>query len=195
MNPLEHNMALMMRDGPRLRTNYHQWIIARDREVGKVVIGGIGAMGIGAVWSSEEGNEHYLGFHEAPEATGNHRWKKGDWPDWAHGMGPPDDGTVDVNALALYLVRSWAREDNWSERLPRPRSLDWKPIYEVQRIEGGWNLKRRGIPWSETFATKRDAVMVGKALVAAHQQVFSRQAFLRERIKKGFRTIAVGPNN
>jgi hypothetical protein len=73
MNPLiqvllEDNVRKVMRDGPRCRSDYHTPILARDRVKRRVLISGIGCMGVGQVWQDEQPyHADYHGYDDAPE--------------------------------------------------------------------------------------------------------------------------------
>jgi len=53
----------------RLTYNKTTWIVARDRKKGKVLLGGLGAMGVGQMWAIREENCYHNdpGFEDAPE--------------------------------------------------------------------------------------------------------------------------------
>ena len=61
------NIAKALRDGPRLRRDYNIWVEARD-PAGHVLLGGLGAMGVGTMWMSEQEEYHRTlpGYSEAP---------------------------------------------------------------------------------------------------------------------------------
>jgi hypothetical protein len=48
----EENIADVLEHGPRLRTGQNTWIIARCP--GKVLVGGLGCMGVGTMWFDEQ---------------------------------------------------------------------------------------------------------------------------------------------
>lgn len=44
------------------------WIIARDRTLGRVFVGGLGALGVGEMWNEDsERYSDWPGYDEAPE--------------------------------------------------------------------------------------------------------------------------------
>lgn len=50
-----------------LNDNLH--IVARDRAKGNILVGGLGVMGVGQMWSPEDSEHHasYPGYEDAPE--------------------------------------------------------------------------------------------------------------------------------
>ena len=66
----EENAKVLVNGGPRLSWRYQVWIIARDRMNKRVLIGGLGSMGIGEMWFNEESRHRaYIGYDEAPDAN------------------------------------------------------------------------------------------------------------------------------
>jgi|SRR5580704_12472670 hypothetical protein len=63
----EHNLELLFKDGPRLRFDYETWVVARDREAGMVVLGGLGGLGVGTMWAADERYQDAVGYDDAPE--------------------------------------------------------------------------------------------------------------------------------
>jgi hypothetical protein len=62
------NIAKFMQDGPRLRADYNVWIVKKDSPHNKVLLGGLGGMGVGQMWTDMlERYKSYPGFDEAPE--------------------------------------------------------------------------------------------------------------------------------
>ncbi len=62
------NFDMMLRDGPRLRYDYNTWVEAKDTKSNKVLIGGLGGLGIGIMWFPMGKRHKKLpGFNEAPE--------------------------------------------------------------------------------------------------------------------------------
>ena len=60
------NMAVMLRDGPRISTLYNVWVEAKDLKNKMVLLGGLGCMGVGQMWSPlEKRHRQYPGFKEA----------------------------------------------------------------------------------------------------------------------------------
>ena len=67
---LATNLADVMDNGPRLSTLRSTWIKGKDTAAGKVLVGGLGCMGVGTMWSTA--SEHYLSdptYADAPEMT------------------------------------------------------------------------------------------------------------------------------
>jgi hypothetical protein len=61
------NMREFMKHGPGLRTATNTWVVARDPERRKVLIGGLGGAGVGQMWFDEkEGDKDRTGYDEAP---------------------------------------------------------------------------------------------------------------------------------
>lgn len=67
----EHNMAEFMEKGPGLRWSTQTWVIAKDSTVRKVLVGGLGAMGVGRMWaeSYDLHEENDPTFVDAPEVS------------------------------------------------------------------------------------------------------------------------------
>jgi hypothetical protein len=60
------NMKRFLRDGPRISSGYDHWVIARDPEKGMILLGGLGAMGCGSMWTREsEFHKELDGYTEA----------------------------------------------------------------------------------------------------------------------------------
>ncbi len=67
---LEANVAETLRDGPRLTYTKQIVVLGRDRTKKRVLFGGLGAMGVGQMWSNEGEEERCSGrpgFEDAPE--------------------------------------------------------------------------------------------------------------------------------
>ncbi len=71
-DPLIENINKMMRDGPRLRSDYNTWIEAKTDQ-GEVVVGGVGGQGMGAILVDDyfmapglTSASNDLGYREAP---------------------------------------------------------------------------------------------------------------------------------
>lgn len=65
---LSENISKAIIDGPRLRSDYNQWIIAKNTKAHRVKVGGLGCFGIGEMWIDErEGHKGYPGYSDAPE--------------------------------------------------------------------------------------------------------------------------------
>lgn len=66
---IEHNQSILALDGPRLTASYQTYVVARDHVRNKVLIGGLGAMGVGRMWFPERSEHAQLpGYSDAPEA-------------------------------------------------------------------------------------------------------------------------------
>lgn len=77
---LSENISKAIADGPRLRTDYNQWIIAKDTKSHRVKVGGLGSFGIGEMWIDErECHKEYPGYDDAPEQK-NHGPETVIWP-------------------------------------------------------------------------------------------------------------------
>lgn len=62
------NIGNFIENGPRLSLSYNTWIVARDRDRGYVLVGGLGCMGVGQMWFKEtERDKNRPGYDEAPE--------------------------------------------------------------------------------------------------------------------------------
>jgi len=46
----DNNTKVFKEQGPRLSYGYKTWIIAKDTKHGRVLIGGLGGMGVGQMW-------------------------------------------------------------------------------------------------------------------------------------------------
>jgi hypothetical protein len=69
---IEANVLKAVRDGPHLRPHlrydYNVIVIARDRAAQRVLLDGVGSLGVGQVWQSEEPRHaQYPGYADAPE--------------------------------------------------------------------------------------------------------------------------------
>jgi hypothetical protein len=64
------NLRAFMEDGPRLSRRYGMFVVARDRQQGMVLLGGLGAVGVGQMWRPDDGSDKdYPGYDDAPEQT------------------------------------------------------------------------------------------------------------------------------
>lgn len=64
----EQNVLKAIQDGPRARTDYNVFVVARDRTARRVLIGGLGSLGVGQMWFPEqEQYVSYPGFENAPD--------------------------------------------------------------------------------------------------------------------------------
>lgn len=62
------NILKAIQDGPRMRRDYSQFVVARNRASGGVLLGGLGALGVGQMWFNDRGQYDELpGFADAPE--------------------------------------------------------------------------------------------------------------------------------
>lgn len=63
---IQHNWEHFMERGPALSYAYQTYVVARQPSTGRILLGGLGAMGVGQMWFSEE-PEHadYPGYAEA----------------------------------------------------------------------------------------------------------------------------------
>jgi hypothetical protein len=65
---IEANVLKAIKDGPHLRYDYNVIIVARDRAAQRVLLDGVGSLGVGQVWQSEEPRHaQYPGYADAPE--------------------------------------------------------------------------------------------------------------------------------
>ena len=63
---LQHNLQDVLEHGPRLSYNRHTWILAKDPEVNRVFLGGLGGMGVGRMWLGDGGYLADPEYREAP---------------------------------------------------------------------------------------------------------------------------------
>ena len=62
------NLKHFMEHGPGLSYAYGTFVVARDKERGKVLIGGLGGMGVGQMWVDETpAHKDYPGYEDAEE--------------------------------------------------------------------------------------------------------------------------------
>jgi len=62
------NFDLVLRDGPRLRYDYNIWVEAKNTKNNRVLIGGLGSMGVGMMWlPMSERHKELPDFDDAPE--------------------------------------------------------------------------------------------------------------------------------
>jgi hypothetical protein len=62
------NVIKVLKDGPGLRYDLNTWVEARDRTKKRVLLGGLGGMGVGKMWFDEtEDHRDYTGYDDAPE--------------------------------------------------------------------------------------------------------------------------------
>ncbi len=63
------NISEYLERGPGVRYSTRTWVVARDRERKKVLIGGLGSAGVGQMWFSESPTHaETFGYADAPEA-------------------------------------------------------------------------------------------------------------------------------
>jgi hypothetical protein len=66
----QNNLDVFLEQGPRLSYRYKTWVVARDRKDGWVLLGGLGGLGVGEMWSKEvEDHKNYPGYEDAPERS------------------------------------------------------------------------------------------------------------------------------
>jgi hypothetical protein len=66
----KNNFDVFMEQGPSLSYLYKVWVEARDRKDGWVLLGGLGGIGVGQMWSKEaEDHKNYPGYEDAPERS------------------------------------------------------------------------------------------------------------------------------
>jgi hypothetical protein len=64
----ENNFREFMARGPRISLAYKTWVIGRDRKRGRVLVGGLGGLGIGEMWEPDDGlQRHDPTYETAPE--------------------------------------------------------------------------------------------------------------------------------
>lgn len=62
-----HNLQVTIDQGPCLSYRYQKFVVARDPAKGLILIGGLGGLGVGQMWSSESERHKALpGYDEAP---------------------------------------------------------------------------------------------------------------------------------
>jgi hypothetical protein len=64
----QENFAIFLEDGPRLSTKYNVWVLGKCTKRNKILLGGLGGLGIGEMWfNMAEWHKNYSGFEDAPE--------------------------------------------------------------------------------------------------------------------------------
>ncbi len=63
------NIINAEKNGGKLSYDKTIFVVARDRGAKRVLLGGLGGMGVGQMWFEEEGSEKYFGFEDAPEQS------------------------------------------------------------------------------------------------------------------------------
>lgn len=67
-----HNMKVYMRHGPGLNGHYRTFVIARDPYTKRILIGGLGSLGVGQMWFDEKDTDRdRIGYKEARIVAGN----------------------------------------------------------------------------------------------------------------------------
>ncbi len=67
---IENNAKLFMENGPGLNYLYKTWIKAKDTKDGYVLLGGLGGMGVGEMWSkTEDRHKENPAYADAPEVS------------------------------------------------------------------------------------------------------------------------------
>jgi hypothetical protein len=63
------NNRISMEKGPGLRYSYGTYVVAKDSKTKRVLLGGLGAMGVGQMWFSNASGSYNdrPGYAEAPE--------------------------------------------------------------------------------------------------------------------------------
>lgn len=62
------NIDEFMENGPGLRCAYNVFVVARDRGEPAVLLGGLGALGVGQMWERESPrHKDYPGYEDAPD--------------------------------------------------------------------------------------------------------------------------------
>lgn len=75
------NIKDVLENGPGLRKSHHQWIVAKDSKLGRVLKGGLGGSGVGQMWfTADEHDQQGEGYSEAPERDSFMGW--GTWEEW-----------------------------------------------------------------------------------------------------------------
>ncbi len=63
------NLADVLENGPRLNYTKRSFVVARDRHLGRMLLGGLGAMGVGQMWFDDDGShKDDPTYADAPEA-------------------------------------------------------------------------------------------------------------------------------
>lgn len=65
----QENFSHFMEGGPRLSSGYQIFVVAKDSKKGRVLLGGLGAMGVGQMWMTMDHtrDSQRPGWDEAPE--------------------------------------------------------------------------------------------------------------------------------
>ena len=74
------NIENFLEHGPGLRYSYHTWIVAKDTVRKRVLLGGLGGLGVGEMWREEQ-PEHrkYPSYAEAPEKDSSGQFGTSEW--------------------------------------------------------------------------------------------------------------------
>lgn len=63
----KNNFDVFMERGPGLDSRYQSFVVAKDLKNKKILLGGLGGMGIGEMWfDMSEKDEARIGYQEAP---------------------------------------------------------------------------------------------------------------------------------
>ena len=63
---INENMDIFLNNGPRVSSSYNVWIEKRCPNRGKVLLGGLGVLGVGQMWVKEESShKDYPNYEEA----------------------------------------------------------------------------------------------------------------------------------
>ena len=149
-----HNAALVARDGPRLRSDYSTWVLARDRTNGMILLGGLGGFGNGVMWVLDENVVHRsdysgaIGFADAPEEDWRTSPALGGGRDnvrpWEPATKTAETIKVEVivrenGEVAEYFQVNYDRGQRYEIRLETPDGIDrrdthiaGKPVGEVK---------------------------------------------------------------
>lgn len=65
---MESNLKDIFNNGPRLAYGRNTWVEEKDTKNNRVLLGGLGALGVGTMWfKMEEYHKNYINYDEAPE--------------------------------------------------------------------------------------------------------------------------------
>ena len=63
---INNNMRIFMERGPGLDSRYRSFVVARNPSEKKILLGGLGGLGVGEMWFDEEPrHKSYPGYREA----------------------------------------------------------------------------------------------------------------------------------
>lgn len=64
---IANNAAVLMERGPGLDRRYQSFVIARDPGAKKILLGGLGGMGVGQMWiDTSPKDDNRIGYKNAP---------------------------------------------------------------------------------------------------------------------------------